>query len=484
MNAALTRTRVFRAQLALWFTLLCACGGGYGGGGGGGGMGSCGGAYGGSCAPSVSVTNTAGTVSGTVTLAATASAQNGNSVTSVQFRVDGTAVGAADTSSPYSYDWDSRSVADGAHQVTAVVTDSSNQTTTSAAVTLTVNNGSMPVTLEAGQLFPAPATSATASGNFSVDSKSGALGGSITIAGVTPTAVELGDAYAGAQGTAIVTLTKNAGAASHWDVPAATTLSAQQLADVAVGKLYVVVRSAAFPGGELRGQLLPAGIVVKFAALTGGSEVPPVVSAASGQVAVTVNAAALRASAHVNVTGLSATGAEVATGAAGAVGVQLATLVVDASDANHYFNDAITLTSTDATNFTNGLWYGNVFSAANPGGELRGQLAAPAPTLTKVQADIFTPICSVCHTGVGAGLPGVQNLTAGHTYANIVDVTSIEDPSLKRVNPGDPDNSYLVRKIQGSPGIVGVQMPASGPHLTQAQIDEVRAWIAAGALNN
>ena len=121
---------------------------------------------------------------------------------------------------------------------------------------------------------------------------------------------------------------------------------------------------------------------------------------------------------------------------------------------------------------------------------MRGQLATPppppppAPTLTKLQADIFTPICSGCHTGVGAGLPGVQNLTAGNTYASIVDVTSIEDPTLKRVNPSDPDNSYLVRKIEGAAGIAGVRMPAGGSPLTQAQIDEVRAWIAAGALNN
>ena len=30
------------------------------------------------------------------------------------------------------------------------------------------------------------------------------------------------------------------------------------------------------------------------------------------------------------------------------------------SDPNHYLNEAITLTSADVTNFTNGLWYGNV----------------------------------------------------------------------------------------------------------------------------
>jgi cytochrome c len=116
---------------------------------------------------------------------------------------------------------------------------------------------------------------------------------------------------------------------------------------------------------------------------------------------------------------------------------------------------------------------------------------APAPatvTLTQLQTQIFTPICSVCHTGIGTTLPGVQNLTAGHTFANIVGVASMEQPGLLRIKPNDPTNSYLIQKIEGAAGITGARMPfgcpTTQPCLDQATIDQVKAWVSQGALNN
>jgi uncharacterized protein (TIGR03118 family) len=110
-------------------------------------------------------------------------------------------------------------------------------------------------------------------------------------------------------------------------------------------------------------------------------------------------------------------------------------------------------------------------------------------TLTQLQTQVFTPICSVCHTGIGTSLPGVQNLTAGHTYASVVGVASIEQPSLLRIKPNDPANSYLIQKIEGAPGITGSRMPfgcgsAANPCLDQATIDMFKAWVSQGALNN
>jgi methionine-rich copper-binding protein CopC len=98
-----------------------------------------------------------------------------------------------------------------------------------------------------------------------------------------------------------------------------------------------------------------------------------------------------------------------------------------------------------------------------------------------IQANVFTPICSVCH--IGASAPQGLQLDAAHSYNLLVGAPSNEQPSLLRVKPGDPDSSYMVRKIQGSAGISGGQMPLGETPLPQATIDAIRQWVTNGAPN-
>ncbi len=107
----------------------------------------------------------------------------------------------------------------------------------------------------------------------------------------------------------------------------------------------------------------------------------------------------------------------------------------------------------------------------DPGGPL-------TPTFGSVQSHVFTPICSVCHSGGGA--PEGLRLDAGNSFALLVGVSSSEVPSLQRVAPGDPDNSYLVQKIEGH-AAVGERMPYGGPYLDAAAIATIRQWISNGA---
>lgn len=109
----------------------------------------------------------------------------------------------------------------------------------------------------------------------------------------------------------------------------------------------------------------------------------------------------------------------------------------------------------------------------------------PAATLTTLQANIFGPKCSTCHTGIGTLLPGSMNLTsAASTFAALVDVNSEEQPTLKRVKPGDSANSWVIHKLEGTNLGTTMRMPFGGPFLDQPTIDTVKSWINAGALNN
>ena len=78
------------------------------------------------------------TVTGSATVTATATDASG--VAGVQFKLDGANLGAEDTASPYSLAWDTTSATNGAHTITAVARDTLGNTTTTAAVTVTVSN--------------------------------------------------------------------------------------------------------------------------------------------------------------------------------------------------------------------------------------------------------------------------------------------------------------------------------------------------------
>jgi hypothetical protein len=112
-----------------------------------------------------------------------------------------------------------------------------------------------------------------------------------------------------------------------------------------------------------------------------------------------------------------------------------------------------------------------------------GEPIDPTATFTRVQNEIFTPTCARlgCHDRLGQ--QSQQQLQAGVAYAQVVNQPSVELPSLVRVAPGDPANSYHYRKIVGA-GITGDRMPQGGPFLTDAQITLVRNWIRRGAPND
>jgi hypothetical protein len=104
------------------------------------------------------------------------------------------------------------------------------------------------------------------------------------------------------------------------------------------------------------------------------------------------------------------------------------------------------------------------------------------PSFSEIQAGVFTPDCATsgCHAGANpsAGL----NLEASSSYAMLVGIQSSQDAGFQRVEAGDPDNSYLVRKLEGTASS-GQQMPPGAP-LPQSEIDVIRQWITDGATDD
>ena len=72
-------------------------------------------------------------------------------------------------------------------------------------------------------------------------------------------------------------------------------------------------------------------------------------------------------------------------------------------------------------------------------------------------------------------------LDAANSYAMLVGVDSIEQPDILRVAPFDPDNSYIIMKLEGAAGISGSPMPLNPPPLDPAYIQVIRQWIENGA---
>jgi hypothetical protein len=102
------------------------------------------------------------------------------------------------------------------------------------------------------------------------------------------------------------------------------------------------------------------------------------------------------------------------------------------------------------------------------------------PTLANIQARVFTPICIACH--VGAAAPQGLRLDEANSYNDLVGVRARE-VGLLRVDPFNPDQSYLLHKVEGSQA-VGSQMPLGGPPVPAEDQLLIRQWIADGALPN
>ena len=114
------------------------------------------------------------------------------------------------------------------------------------------------------------------------------------------------------------------------------------------------------------------------------------------------------------------------------------------------------------------------------------------PTLSSIQREIFNTTdssgrvaCIQCHSDNGRVTAGDLVLLEGRSYNQLVSRASSFKPGAVRVIPNDPDNSYIIHKLEGRGDIIGQRMPrTTGPFLTEGQISIIRRWIELGARND
>jgi hypothetical protein len=107
------------------------------------------------------------------------------------------------------------------------------------------------------------------------------------------------------------------------------------------------------------------------------------------------------------------------------------------------------------------------------------------PSFAAVQA-IFTNNCLGVGCHQGSFPANDMSLEEDLAYDEIVGVTPLnpnaEDAGLLRVDPGDPDNSYVFLKVGTVPApVLGSRMPLFKDPLSEQDIQLIRDWIAAGA---
>jgi len=301
-------------------------------------------------------------------------------------------------------------------------------------------------------------------------------------------AIELRRAPAGQNGPLITSFEPAANAANRWqlqDFPVDATLQA----NLDNRTLYVSVPTNAAPNGVARGQVetaastAPADASAFVVTMTDPANADKL-DGLPDMVFITLNREPLAASVTTQAVDIAASGGDGSFGDGNEVPVTPATVMANGNTIEISLagaastDDVYRVMIDDSIVDTAGIALdGGTFQAA-----FEVQRPAIKATLTQIQNEIFTPSCATsgCHSG--SNPPDGLHLTAGDSYSNIVNVNAVQS-DLDRIEPGDPDSSYLYRKLLGT-GIVANRMPLGAPRLPQEQIDLVKQWILDGAEDN
>lgn len=226
-------------------------------------------------------------------------------------------------------------------------------------------------------------SAATATGTASCILTDAGLRFYITLEGLSGSinAAHFHNAPMGEDGPVVRTITGDFSgntATGLWTAGDGEPLTAGMIAELLAGNLYFNVHTSANPAGEIRAQVLPSAGIGLGAQLTPEQEVHDLTSSGSGSASLLLSSAGVAF--HLSVDGLSGpvTAAHFHIGAAGTNGPIVRTITSNFSG-NSAFGlwtpqDGEPLTPEWVADIIAGNLYFNLHTAANPMGEVRGQI--------------------------------------------------------------------------------------------------------------
>ncbi|MCS7074454.1 MAG: CHRD domain-containing protein, partial [Bacteroidia bacterium] len=192
-------------------------------------------------------------------------------------------------------------------------------------------------------------------------------------------------------------------------------LTAEQIRKFLTGGYYVNVHTAANPGGEIRGQIIGETDKLFVCEINGANHTPPVSTSADGLGIFSLSANNKYLRVYVSTAGLSGTITaahlhSAPAGSNGGVQVDLTDLI-----SGNQIIGTKSLTPAQISLLQNDSLYINIHTAANPGGEIRGQLRYLGQGLhfsSQLSGDSHTPPVATNGKGVAHYLltPGLDTL--------------------------------------------------------------------------
>jgi hypothetical protein len=250
-------------------------------------------------------------------------------------------------------------------------------------------------TLTGAQEVPATASPGTGLGTVLLNAAEDQITVNLTFSGLSDVAILghiHGPAAPGVEAGVLFDFAADVAAlaAAGGTIPQRTfTITAAQVAELKAGLYYFNVHTNTNPGGEIRGQIALAATQFTTT-LTGGQQVPPVVSGGTGTGMVALNAAEDQMIVNLTFSGLTGNailghihGTAAPNENAGVLFDFAGDVAALAAPGGTIPQRVFAISPSQVADLKAGLYYFNVHTGLNPGGEIRGQITPVIATLDR-----------------------------------------------------------------------------------------------------